>query len=120
MQTKEVKTFNRMQFAAFLILALATIPMFAYADMASNLFGQIIGTATTVFQFLGSFMLVYALGSLFLAFRNEDAESKSRSGMFLLVSILLISVPTIYDAIVSANSGEDGPLAAKDSLIGGN
>ena len=106
-----------MRLGLCLLLALMVMPMFVYADTATDLFQQIIGTATKVFQYLGSFMFVFALGSLFLAFRNDDADSKSRSGMFLIVSILLISVPTIYEGFVGNGSAE-GPLAAGNSLIG--
>ena len=50
-------------------------------------------------------LLVWAIGQLVLAFKNEDADSKSRAVMVLAVAILLMSVKQIYESVTSDLSG---------------
>lgn len=108
-------------FGLCFMLAIATLPMFAYADIASTLFSRIIGTVGTFFQFIGSFLFIASLGSLFMAFKNDDPDSKSKSGTAILISICMIGVPGIYKMVVAAaGGGEDAPIEMGDPLIGGN
>lgn len=81
----------------------ALTPLYAYAIPrevnVESLFDNLILTVCDIFRMIGTILLVWALGQLVMAFRNEDADSKSRAMMVLVCAILLLSVKTIYTTI---------------------
>ena len=60
---------------------------------------NLIAIVCDIFRMIGAVLLVWAIGQLVMAFRNEDADSKSRAMMVLVCAILLISVKTVYQAL---------------------
>ena len=51
-------------------------------------------------------LLAWSVGMLFLAFKNDDADSKSRAMMMMIVSIVLIAFKTILGGVLkSAGTG---------------
>ena len=96
---------NKYLFMAGLFLLTATLftvnPVFA-ADAAGtikDIMEQMIGYVGMIFVAVGVILAVYSVGQLIMAFKNEDADSKSRASTMLVVAIVLISFPGIVDAL---------------------
>ena len=70
----------------------------AYADVKA-LVTQLIDIITNIFRIIGILLLVYSVGQLILAFKNEDADSKSRASSTLVVAAVLISLKTIVERL---------------------
>lgn len=88
-------------------LALTPLMAFALPQVeAGQLMDQLIGTVCDVFRMIGALLLVWAIGQLVLAFKNEDADSKSRAMMVLVASILLLSLKSIYEAVTNTSVGQ--------------
>mgnify|MGYP007016529449 FL=1 len=90
---------------AFALCAMATLamtcPVFA-ADYTSNIksiLDKMIDVVGTIFSAVGIILGVYSVGSLIMAFKNEDADSKSRASTMLIVSIVLIAFPQIVKSL---------------------
>lgn len=63
-------------------------------DMAV-LAGGIAGIILQIFQYIGILLLILGVGQLVLAFKNEDADSKSRTIMLIFSSIALIGLKAL-------------------------
>lgn len=91
---------------------LALTPLMAFAIPeevnAGVLMDKLIGTVCDVFRMIGALLLVWAIGQLVLAFKNEDADSKSRAMMVLVASILLLSLKSIYNTVTGSSIGDSG------------
>lgn len=95
--------------------AIMTSPLFVMANPEvdiNGMFTTLIGTVCQIFFYIGAILLVWSIGQLVLAFKNEDADSKSRAIMVLVCSLLLMSVKTIYNQVAPTN------LQAGNSPIG--
>lgn len=66
---------------------------------AENLVAKLAGTILDIFQWIGVLLLIWSVGQVVMAFKNEDADSKSRAMMMAIVSIMLITLKTILEAI---------------------
>lgn len=71
----------------------ATINISGNAD-AKQIVGNIIGIIIDVFFYIGVLLACWSVGMLVLAFKNEDADSKSRAMMMLVCSVCLIGIRT--------------------------
>lgn len=98
---------NRMMISsyctAFMATAFSTVSAFA-ADVVdtgtiSEILGNMISIVGTIFTAVGIILGVYSIGQLVLAFKNEDADSKSRASTLLVVAIILIAFPTIVEGL---------------------
>ena len=83
------------------ICTFAYLPMSAYAGI-DDMFGNLVGIVCKIFFYIGSILLVWAIGQLILAFKNEDADSKSRAIQVLVVAILAMSIAPIYTAVTAS------------------
>lgn len=68
---------------------------------ADAILGAIVGMICTIFMGIGILLLVWSIGQLVLAFKNEDADSKSRAMMIIIVSICLIAIKPFLTGILS-------------------
>ena len=50
-----------------------------------------------VFRYVGVVLAVYSIGQLIMAFKNEDADSKSRATTMLVVACVLIGIKTLVE-----------------------
>lgn len=66
---------------------------------AENLVAKLAGTILDIFRWIGVLLLIWSVGQVVMAFKNEDADSKSRAMMMAIVSIMLITLKTILKAI---------------------
>lgn len=94
--------------AGFFILT----PLCAFADLptidAGNMMTNLITIVCDIFRMIGAVLLVWAIGQLVMAFKNEDADSKSRAMMVLVCAILLISVKSVYYALTGTEVNGTG------------
>ena len=102
---KSKNIINKVKTAGVSLSAMATTALMASpiafateVDPATVVTG-LVGYIWTIFRWIGVLLLAWAIGMLVLAFKNEDADSKSRSMMLLVVSILLMSVGTIFNEL---------------------
>lgn len=72
-------------------------------DTANAMVAQLIGIICTIFMYIGILLAVWAVGSLVLAFKNEDADSKSRAMMLLIVSIVLICLRPVVRLLLQVS-----------------
>lgn len=108
------KTFNKIKNLSYGIMAIitvgmVTIPAFCLAagsvtintgtaDMGT-LVGGVAGVILQIFQYIGVLLLIWGVGQLVLAFKNEDADSKSRAMMLILSSIAMVGLKTLLVSI---------------------
>lgn len=99
-----------MKFAKFAMMAVMLCMLcmlcvnmpFAAAKAAGEIKGvltEMINIVGTIFQAVGVVLSVYSVGQLVLAFKNEDADSKSRASTMLVVGVCLIAMPTIISEL---------------------
>lgn len=90
-------------FAALTMLVIAMIvnPALAsgYKNEIKGVLENMIGIIGTIFIAVGVILTVYAVGTLVLAFKNEDADSKSRASTMLVVGVCLMSIPKIVETL---------------------
>lgn len=98
---------NRMMISsyctAFMLTAISTVSALADGvvdtSTISEILGNMISVVGTIFTAVGIILAVYSVGQLILAFKNEDADSKSRASTLLIVSIILIAFPAIVEGL---------------------
>lgn len=66
---------------------------------AEALVTSIAGWIVSIFRYIGILLLIWGIGQLILAFKNEDGDSKSRAMMMVMVAVFLITLKTILTSI---------------------
>ena len=85
---------------AGMILITGICPVYAdYGDTIKDVMNKMVDVVETIFKAVGAILGVYSVGQLILAFKNEDADSKSRASTMLVVAIALIAMPGIIDSL---------------------
>lgn len=69
------------------------------ADTVKEVLNKMIEIVCLVFQAVGVVLSIYSVGQLVLAFKNEDADSKSRASTMLVVGVILIAIPSIINGL---------------------
>lgn len=83
-----------------LLLVSTMTPIYAAAeDVVMTATEKVITVIERIFQVMGGILLVYSIGQLILAFKNEDGDSKSRASAMLVVSAFLIGLPVLVDEL---------------------
>lgn len=72
-------------------------------DLVTNLLSYVFG----IFKYIGWLLLAWGVGQLVLAFKNEDADSKSRAMMIIIVAIILTSLTTIFNGVMKDQVGKN-------------
>lgn len=70
-----------------------------YASTIRDLIEKMVSIIGTIFQAVGAVLTVYSVGQLILAFKNEDADSKSRASTMMVVGVVLIALPGVIEAL---------------------
>ena len=83
---------------ATVVPASAVMTVAASVD-EEGLIKNVLGIIFKLFRYIGILLLAWSIGMLVLAFKNEDADSKSRSIMMMVVSVVLITVETIFTGL---------------------
>lgn len=66
-------------------------------DPAAKVITEMINIICRVFRYVGVVLGVYSVGQLVMAFKNEDADSKSRATTMLVVAGILVGIKTLVD-----------------------
>lgn len=74
---------------------------FAAADIGS-IISTFLGYVVDIFVAIGILLAVWAAGQLVLAFKNEDADSKSKAMMMLIVAAALVCMRVIAGGVITA------------------
>lgn len=98
-------------FAMFFVIAVMVMlavvnPAFAatnYVTRIRTIMNNMVTIVGVIFQAVGAILSIYAVGQLILAFKNEDANSKSSASTLLVVGIVLIAVPGIITTLGLVN-----------------
>ena len=53
-----------------------------YADTTTNVMNKIKDLVYKIFKYIGFILVIWGVGQLILAFKNEDSDSKSRAALF--------------------------------------
>ena len=87
-------------YATMLFAALAGSVVPAYAEVDPNaVVNKLIKIIGQIFVGIGAILLVYSVGQLVLAFKNEDPDSKSKATSILVVSAILIGFPKLITVL---------------------
>lgn len=70
---------------------------------------KLLGEMLKIFQAAGFVLLVYAIFTLILALKNEDAESKVNAITQISISIVLITLSSIIEPLLSS-AGVEGSI----------
>lgn len=82
----------------------------ATGTSAKTLVTNMLGYVFAIFKYIGWLLLAWGIGQLVLAFKNEDADSKSRAMMLIVVAIILTVIGTIFNGLglgVTASTDKD-------------
>jgi hypothetical protein len=71
-------------------------------ESANQIIVRILGVVCSIFRYIGIVLLAWSIGMLVLSFKNEDADSKSRAVLLMVVSIALIAIKSLLAAILPA------------------
>lgn len=71
-------------------------------DLSNTVVRSIIDVITQIAFYIGIILLVWSIVMLVLALKNEDADSKSRAIMLIVVSIALVGISALIDPILDA------------------
>lgn len=85
--------------APFMPMALAAAPA---NSVASDVIQEFLGYVVDMFLCIGILLGVWAIAQLALSFKNEDADSKSRAMMMLIVAAILLGVQGLAEIILNA------------------
>ncbi len=87
-------------FTVFMMTMLTMVPALASGTPTATvgeILERMISIIGMIFVAVGIILAIYSVGQLILAFKNEDADSKSRASTLLVVSIILIAFPALID-----------------------
>lgn len=117
---EKLKSFiTKTQYLTSAGLVMFTPILYSYAGV-KGMVANIIATVGDIFLLIGAVLLVWAVGQLVMAFRNEDADSKSRAMMLIVSSCLMMSTKLIAGALIDQSGIEgSGELTGGTSLLNG-
>lgn len=96
---KPVNKMRTMYAAATVAGMSAAMPIVCANDATATVVEKIIDIVLKIFRYIGVLLAVWAVGQLVLAFKNEDADSKSRAMMMLVVGAALIGIKALVDGL---------------------
>lgn len=89
---------------ACIILVLACTMSVVMADEVTpeGILQALLDVIFTIASYIGILLLAWGGVMLILAIRNEDADSKSRAVMLIVVAIALICLGTVFSGVMEA------------------
>lgn len=90
--------------AAASALVPASSVMVVCANTEKTLITKVLGLIFKIFKYIGVLLLAWSIGMLVLAFKNEDADSKSRAIMMMVVSVVLITIEPLFNTLGVLNN----------------
>ena len=86
------------------IVTIAATSALPFAGSASTMVNNLLGYVFGIFFWLGILLLAWGVGQLVLAFKNEDADSKSRAMLVIMAAIVLTLVGKIVQGVVGSTT----------------
>lgn len=80
--------------------AVGLIPTVSADLTAGDAIKKVVNIVLDIFRYIGIILTLWGIGSLVMAFKNEDADSKSRAIMSLVVGIALITLKTLFGSLI--------------------
>lgn len=90
--------------AMLIVMTLIMTCIFAFAapevpgDL-KELLDNMIFYVGLIFQVVGVLLAIYAVGQMIMAFKDENPDAKTKAATLLVVSIILITLPSIIDSL---------------------
>lgn len=82
----------------------AVVGASATGTTASGLVSNLLNYVFGIFKYIGLLLLAWGVGQLVLAFKNEDADSKSRAMMLVVVAIILTVLSTVFTGVTGQSA----------------
>lgn len=83
---------------AGMVILFTIFPTFAdYKSDITSMLKSMTDVIGTIFSAVGVILAIYSVGTLVLAFKNDDADSKQKASTLLVVSIVLIAFPALIN-----------------------
>lgn len=105
---KDPKTLAKVTSGGVGIASLASSTVVASAAIktksAEDTMKNILGVITTIAMYVGILLLAWGAFQLFMAFKNEDADSKQRAFLVIIAGIALTALKTIITAITGMSA----------------
>jgi uncharacterized membrane protein HdeD (DUF308 family) len=83
-------------------MAASTSVALAADPTPDGIIGAILNVIFKIAGYIGILLLVWGIVVLVLAIRNEDADSKSRAVLFIVVAIVLICLGAVFKPVMDA------------------
>ena len=99
------KTKTQLAIAAVVICLLVvatTIFSLAANPTPEGIIKELLKVIFDIAKWIGILLLAWGAITLVLAIRNEDADSKSRAVLFLVVAIVLICLGSVFSDVLTA------------------
>ena len=71
-------------------------------ETTKKVLGEILNVLCSVFLYVGVLLICWGVGQLVLAFKNEDADSKSKAIMLIVASAFLIGIKPMLQSVLNA------------------
>lgn len=79
----------------------STVSMVAMADSnTKQIIGNVLGYVMAIFRYIGYVLAAWGVGQLVLAFKNDDADSKSRAIMTIVAAVALVGIGVLMKLII--------------------
>ena len=104
MKNLAVKTVKKVENALAPMMATAVamgITPEVYAYDTKDAVNDILDIVYDIFKYVGIVLTLWGAGAFIMAYRNEDAESKTRAVMSLVAGISLVSIKTLFDDMIT-------------------
>lgn len=70
-----------------------------YADTTTGVMNKIKDLVYKIFKYIGFILVIWGVGQLILAFKNEDSDSKSRAIMSIVSGVALFGFETLANSL---------------------
>lgn len=70
-----------------------------YADTTTDVMNKIKDLVYKIFKYIGFILVIWGVGQLILAFKNEDSDSKSRAIMSIVAGAALFGFSTFANSL---------------------
>ena len=98
--SKKKNSFVRIAMPLALIAAILLTTGIVFAATAEDIIRDVCDILFSIARYIGIILFAWGCISLALAFKNEDADSKSRSVLLVVVAIVLIVLKSLFWSII--------------------
>lgn len=105
MSTNTKKRKKLMMIGTFMVMATLMLTFFVVfaapnvPDTLNEMLTNVIFYVGLIFQTVGIFLAVYAIGQMIMAFKDENPDAKTKAATLLVVAIILVTLPQIIQGL---------------------